>query len=82
LSGSGLGVLWHEDGHHVVFDPNRDPGPVLPWLRQTGVLAGFDAMLPLSEEGPVTRLFEQVIAARAEPIRHHYIAAAAEKDRL
>jgi trans-aconitate 2-methyltransferase len=58
-----------------VFESGEQPipipeGPVLPWLRQTGILAGFDSMLDLS--GPAAELFENEFRADLRPLVHHY----------
>jgi trans-aconitate methyltransferase len=76
---AGFEVLWRDEGQHPIrlgLDP-RDP--VLPWLRQTGVLAGFDALLPLDQAGPVATAFEEFLRERQEPLCHHYAAAVARR---
>ena len=50
---------------------------LLPWLLRTGTLAGFDALLPLAETGPVADTFEACLAADPEPLQHHYALAVA-----
>jgi trans-aconitate 2-methyltransferase len=82
LRRAGLDILWHDHGHHPIGDPPGGPGaPLLPWLLGTGVLAGFDAMLPLAAPGPVADFFEARLRSHAarEPITHHFAAAVARK---
>ena len=50
---------------------------MLPWLRQTGILAGFDSMLDLS--GPVAARFETELARGRDDIYHHFAMAIARK---
>ena len=51
LRRSGFAVEWHQDGSRNIPAPDGD---LLPWLRQTGILAGFDGMFDLS--GPAAVL--------------------------
>lgn len=74
LSACGFHVEWHADGNEPIHPPD---GPLLPWLRQTGILAGFDAMLDLS--GPAADTFEREIRTDTSPLFHHYAAAIAVK---
>ena len=79
LQRRGLNILWAETSAVTVF-PTRDAaGRCLPWLLNTGILAGFDAMLPLDQAGPVADAFEQFLGADLEPVAHHYAAAVAHK---
>ena len=61
-----------EDGYCPISPQLTPDGRRLPWLLQTGTLAGFDAMLPLAEGGAVAETFEARLAADPEPIAHHY----------
>ncbi len=72
-------LVWHEDGHQPIKPPALALGARLPWLLRTGVLAGFDAMLPLAEPGPVAEQFEHFLQLDPEPIQHHYAAAVARR---
>jgi ubiquinone/menaquinone biosynthesis C-methylase UbiE len=69
--------IWHEE-NHMSITPPLSGGGKLPWLLRTGVLAGFDAMLPLHEEGPVSGYFERVLLEQDEPLAHHYVAVVAK----
>jgi trans-aconitate methyltransferase len=51
----------------------------LQWLSKTGILAGFDAMLPLSSDQDVARCFENYLREQKEDLAHHYIMAILEK---
>ncbi len=69
---------WREDALPIV--PTLDErGRVLPWLLNTGVLAGFDAMLPLADEGPAAEYFEACLQDGGLDLRHHYLAGIAVK---
>ena len=74
LSRCGFEVEWHEDRQLNIQPP---AGEVLAWLRQTGVLAGFDAMLDLS--GAAGAFFESDLAANRDSLFHHFAMALARK---
>lgn len=71
-----LEPVWSVEGRKEIPRPE---GPLLPWLLKTGVLAGFDRMLPLREAGPAAEAFESFLAEDPRPLRHHYAAAVARK---
>lgn len=70
---------WHREGEQPIVPPPSANGAILPWLLKTGVLAGFDAMLPLSEAGPVAEHFEGLLRADPRPLQHHYTAVVARR---
>ena len=72
LVAAGFAVEAFEDGYCPIPPQVTPDGRRLPWLLQTGTLAGFDAMLPLAESAAVAATFEQRLAADPEPIAHHY----------
>ena len=74
LQRHGFSITWHDEGEQVIIPPEhtKEDG-ILSWLLKTGVLAGFDQMLPLTEHGEVTQYFEQLLQANKEPITHHYV---------
>jgi SAM-dependent methyltransferase len=74
LRQSSFAVEWHQDGSRKITAPE---GELLPWLRQTGILAGFEGMLDLS--GPVAALFEAEMAESRDNIYHHFAMAIARK---
>ena len=74
LRRSGFAVEWHQEGSRKIAAPE---GELLPWLRQTGILAGFEAMLDLS--GPVAALFEAEIVGSRDNIYHHFTTAIARR---
>jgi len=77
LLGAGFSIARFEEGVCPI-EPSLSPdGRLLPWLLNTGTLAGFDAMLPLGRPGPCADTFEARLAADPEPIRHHYALAVA-----
>lgn len=71
---AGLAVEWMEEGHQTVCRHDALPQPALPWMLNTGVLAGFEAMLPLDGDGPVAECFERELRATGEDLRHHFAA--------
>jgi SAM-dependent methyltransferase len=74
LRQSRFAVEWRQEGSRKITPPE---GKLLPWLRQTGVLAGFEGMLDLS--GPAAELFEAVINEDRDNIYHHFAMAIARK---
>ena len=74
LRRNGFGVEWYEDGQQKITLPD---GPALPWLRQTGILAGFDQMLDLS--GPAAEFFEAEMSRNRDVVYHHFATAVARK---
>lgn len=77
LLAAGFRIAHFEDGFCPIEPPPSADGRRLPWLLNTGTLAGFDAMLPLDRTGPCADTFEARLAADPEPIRHHYALAVA-----
>jgi ubiquinone/menaquinone biosynthesis C-methylase UbiE len=78
LERSGFEVVWHEEGYK---DIPRPEGGGLSWLLRTGVLAGFDQMLPLREGGRAAEHFESLLREDPRLLRHHYAAVVAKKIR-
>jgi SAM-dependent methyltransferase len=70
-------TVWFDEALHPVGAGIVDGSPILPWLLKTGILAGFDRMLPLHEPGPVSAYFEELLQQNKDPFLHHYIAAVA-----
>ncbi len=66
----GLTALWHDEGYQPIAMAHEAG---LPWLLRTGVLAGFDNMLPLQDKPHVADYFERCLREQAQPLRHHYI---------
>ena len=73
-----LHFVWRDDGQQRIIGPETKDR-ILPWLLKTGILAGFDHMLPLDTPGPVRDYFEQVMRESEEPIHHHFIAAVVQR---
>ena len=76
---AGFAVEWWHDGAQPIPAQPDGRGRCLPWLLRTGVLAGFDAMLPLAEPGPVADDFERGLREAGEPIVHRYGAGIARR---
>ncbi|MFA4945701.1 MAG: class I SAM-dependent methyltransferase [Lentisphaeria bacterium] len=80
LEESGLQVCHLAEGRHPVAPPPGAAGSRFDWLLRTGVLAGFDAVLPLHDPAhPATRRLRAEVEALAEPLTHHYVLALARK---
>lgn len=67
-----------DEGRHPIR-PQETNGSILPWLLRTGILAGFEHMLPLDTPGPVQDYFEQLMRANKDPVSHHFIAAVVQR---
>ncbi len=74
LTRANLTTTWHRDGEQQIIPP---PGKLVRWLAQTGILAGFDAMLDLS--GEAADYFETELGRDREKITHHYAMAIARR---
>jgi ubiquinone/menaquinone biosynthesis C-methylase UbiE len=80
LSSAGFSIDYHDEGEHIITPPaDVDEHGIVPWLLQTGVLAGFDQMLPLTDSEPLVDYFEQQIKQEHEPITHHYVMVLARR---
>jgi len=75
LEKARFNIVWRQEGRKHI---QRPEGLLLPWLRQTGILAGFDAMLALA--GPAAAYFEEQVAPERDAIFHHFAMAIAEKE--
>ncbi len=79
LARQHLAVAWCEED--AVSLPTLPEGePVLPWLLKTGVLAGFDAVLPLMDNARVAACFQEAFRRCREPLKHHYMAVIVRKE--
>jgi len=80
LQRHGFTIKWHDEGEQLIVPPGHTKeDSILSWLLKTGVLAGFDQMLPLAQQGEVARYFEQLLRENNEPITHHYVAVVARR---
>lgn len=79
LDAAGLDVRQHADGNHPVQPPANTP--CFDWLLTTGVLAGFDAVLPLHEPGPVADFMREELSRLSVPLTHHYASVLAVASR-
>lgn len=69
---AGLRCAFHETSSHLVRE--RPGDDLLAWLTTTGILAGFDRMLSLDNDG-IRGCFEARLRWRWRPLYHHYIMA-------
>ena len=76
----GLTAELIEEGRLAVAPPNHETEK-LPWLLKTGVIAGFDAVLPLRDDPELAARFEQTLATDSRPIEHHFITIKGVKPR-
>lgn len=77
LMHSGIRIHVLEEGR-VPITPPPDI-PLLQWLLKTGVLAGFDHVLPLLDDTEMGRRFAQMLQEDSRPLEHHYVMALAGK---
>ncbi len=77
---AGLEIAWREEGFREIPRSSMQ-GRLLPWLLKTGILAGFDTMLPVTGDGEIARAFEHHlgIAMDGKPLKHHYISIIGRK---
>ncbi len=73
LNRNSFKTVWMEEGK-IDISPDNPMHP-LCWLLKTGVLAGFETVLPLRTDKAVADYFEQELLASKIPIQHHFIAA-------
>lgn len=73
---AGFKITYHEDSEVKICNASDAS---LEWLLKTGILAGFDAMLPLSQNQRVAESFEHYLHEQTESLSHHYIMAVLEK---
>jgi SAM-dependent methyltransferase len=74
LERNRFAVEWHQEGRQHIPPP---AGELLPWLQQTGILAGFDAMLDLSAAAGA--FFEAELARDRDNLFHHFAMAIARR---
>lgn len=77
LDKAGFAVEWREEDRIVVPEQRNAKGEILPWLLNTGILAGFDTVLPLHDNKEIAAYFEEEYNRCGKPLNHHYIAAGA-----
>ena len=69
LAKNGFETQLQEDGNIPIESPE---GKItLEWLLKTGVLAGFDQVMPLHDED-IAKFFDEAMAQTDEKISHHY----------
>ncbi len=74
---AGFKVTHSAEGK-VRISPPAD-SDVMEWLLGTGVLAGFDRMLPIRTGEEVREFFAAELKRDAAPIEHHYIVVIGRK---
>jgi trans-aconitate methyltransferase len=79
LEQAGFQVVFHQEGQQLIREYFQPDAPVLPWLLHTGVLAGFDQMLPFHKDPRLCEFFEQRIRQTDGRLFHHYIMVIGEK---
>ncbi len=76
LARSGFETIWQQDGNVRIQPPDGQPIN-LQWLLKTGVLAGFDRVLPLRENTALQADFDRMLGD--QPLYHHYFAGVFRK---
>ncbi|HBC88294.1 MAG TPA: hypothetical protein DCZ94_15185 [Lentisphaeria bacterium] len=77
LEKNGFTVEWKEEGSKQITPPEGIL--ITDWLLQTGILAGFDSVLPIKDDPEVKDFFEKRLQKGRDLIKHHYIAVVAVK---
>ena len=67
---TGFTVQLREDGNIPIYAP--DGNITLEWLLKTGVLAGFDQVMPLRDNQEIAEYFNKVLKETDKAIEHHY----------
>ena len=80
LKRNGFSIKLLEENYVAVTPP--PVGERLDWLLGTGVLAGFDSVLPLREQGEVRRFFEMQLDQTDTGWEHRYLIGLAVKNEL
>lgn len=75
LSRAHFEITWQHTGAQPIVPTVAPDAPLLPWLYSTGILAGFDSMLPLREHPDAAAYFESLLAPQRDQIYHCYFAA-------
>ena len=70
LKKNGFATLMQEDGRIPIDSPEGEI--TLEWLLKTGVLAGFDQVMPLRDNPELIEYFNKVLREFNEPVEHHY----------
>lgn len=73
---AGLQTKWHIEGRIAI---ELHDGISLSWLMNTGILAGFDAILPIQNNPEVASFFDECLQQKNEPVEHHYTMAVLRK---
>jgi ubiquinone/menaquinone biosynthesis C-methylase UbiE len=76
LNKNSFKTVWMEEDR-IDIKPDNPMRP-LAWLLKTGVLAGFETVLPLRSDKAVAEYFEQELLASEIQLQHHFIAAIAQ----
>jgi len=72
----GLNSTWNHAGE---IEASHSNDISLEWLFNTGILAGFDAMLPFADDPELVDSFNRFLREQNEALKHHYIMAVLEK---
>ncbi|KMQ52204.1 SAM-dependent methyltransferase [Chitinispirillum alkaliphilum] len=78
MKGAGLEELFYEEGRHMIKE-NQTTEPLWSWIVNTGVLAGFDKIMPLREEKVLQNFFEEQLRTNWQPLTHHYVMSSGRK---
>ncbi len=80
LRKSGFDVFSRGSGHCLIRRDLGNRKEFSDWVFGTGVLAGFDQMLPLLSDHELRAFFLERIAVHWEPLKHHYLYVTGEKN--
>lgn len=79
LRGCGLSIQHFKDDHVPINVQRSDEGEILPWLLETGAVAGFDQAMGLDKVSRGRDYFESCLVD-VKTLHHHYAEAIAIKN--
>lgn len=78
LKKSHFCIHFHKDGRQTI-EPKNQGETIGDWILSTGILAGFDSMLPFNEDRQIKDFFTQQLKNEPATFFHHYMIVIAEK---
>lgn len=80
LKKNGFDTIMQEDKTIPIHSPEGEI--TLEWLLETGVLAGFDQVMPLQEDLEINEYFDKILRKSKPPLAHHYFLGVFTKKRV
>ena len=79
LHRNGFTTQMQEDGDIPIFPPGGEIS--LEWLLKTGILAGFDQVMPLHDNPKINEFFNKALRESEDALLHHYFMGIFIKNR-